>query len=168
MQGDQSCFQQVAAVLLFSCSSVWSAFPPVRWGNSVLNATLCPRDLLWDPPPALFWDVSLLLCSPSQPLSLSQSLLSASSSSMWLACQPNPALSFCWLWSITESSVLRAWFLATPLTVQQWEIGSLPLSILQGGFSVPPPTSDVSVRLWFAVYGFQFCWRVVQSAQGLH
>jgi hypothetical protein len=53
-------FHQAAAALPFSCSSFWSATLPAWWGNSVLNAFLCPRDWLWDPPPALFWEAGLL------------------------------------------------------------------------------------------------------------
>jgi hypothetical protein len=41
-----------------SCSSVSSAPPPAKWGNSVLNVVFCPRDQLQDLP-ALLWDVGL-------------------------------------------------------------------------------------------------------------
>jgi hypothetical protein len=96
MQGGQSCcFHQATAVLFFSCSSVWSAPSPARWSNSVLNAVLCPRDQLWDPPPALLWEVSLLIHPLFQPLPFCWSLLGACRSSRQLVCWPTPALSLC-------------------------------------------------------------------------
>jgi hypothetical protein len=53
--------------------------------------------------------------------------------------------------SFTETLVLTVWLIAPP-----W-----------GRFSVPPPTSAVSLRLQFAVYIFQFCCEWIQSALGL-
>jgi hypothetical protein len=96
MQDGQSCccFHQVAAALPFSCSSFWSAPPPARWGNSVLDAALCPRDQLQDLPPALLWEVGLSLHPCSQSLFFSWSLLDASSSFGRLAYHPTPTLSF--------------------------------------------------------------------------
>jgi hypothetical protein len=36
------CFHQAAAVLPYSCNSVWSAPPPTRWGNSILSTASVP------------------------------------------------------------------------------------------------------------------------------
>jgi hypothetical protein len=82
-----------------------------------------------------------------------------------LACRPTPTLSLCTFpdlcWGLEDS--LRSW-LVTPtlvlslycftcihsLRAQHWEFSSLP--------HPHSPTSAVSVRLYFAVYTFQFCW----------
>jgi hypothetical protein len=93
VQGDQSCFHQAAAVLLFICSSVWLAHPPARWGNSVLNAALCSRDQLQDPPLALLWEFGLLPHLHCLPLCFFQSLLGTSGSFGSLACHPSTAVS---------------------------------------------------------------------------
>jgi hypothetical protein len=127
---------------------------PSKVGNSVLNAALCPRDQVWDPPPVLLWEVGLSPHPHFQLLCFSHSLLGASNSFGRLACHSTPTLSLyvspdlCWVlvapivgwlvsppplltfaafWFITESSALIAQVLATLLTVQQWEIGYLPL-----------------------------------------
>jgi hypothetical protein len=111
MQGGQSCcFHQVTAGLPFSCSSVWSAPPLARWGNSLLNGALCPRDQLQDPPPALLWEDGLLSHPRSQPLRFPWSLLSASSSSGKLACRLTPTLKLCCFMCMS----LRVWLLAPP------------------------------------------------------
>jgi hypothetical protein len=53
-----------------------------------------------------------------------------------------PVLSLCAeLWKFSaENSVL-----ATPLTVQKWEVCSLPIPVLQGEFSIPLPAPPMSV-----------------------
>jgi hypothetical protein len=61
MKGGQSCFQQTAAEVFFSHKSDCSAPSPARWGDSVLSTALCPGYLLWDPPPALLWEISFSL-----------------------------------------------------------------------------------------------------------
>jgi hypothetical protein len=108
IHGGQSCFffTRQQASLLFSSSSVWSAPPPERLSNSVLNASLCSRD----PSPALLCEVGLSSPRPphSQPLCFSPSLLSVGSSSWRLASYPAPALSICWFTCI---SLLRIWLL---------------------------------------------------------
>jgi hypothetical protein len=53
--------------------------PPARWGNSALNAALCPRDYFWDPSPALLWEVGLLPHLCSQPMLLYPNLFTESS-----------------------------------------------------------------------------------------
>jgi hypothetical protein len=73
---------------------------------------------------------------------------------------------FASLWSVTESSVLRAWFLAPSLTVEQWEIISLPHLHSLGQVQHSTPMSNVGVRLQFTLYSFQLWWGV-QSALGL-
>jgi hypothetical protein len=89
-KGGQSycCFHQGLAVLPFSCNSIWSAPPPARWGNSVLNTALVPQYQLQDPPSAPLWEVGLLPHPCSQPLCLSRPLLCASSSCGRLTCHP--------------------------------------------------------------------------------
>jgi hypothetical protein len=86
-----------------------------------------------------------------------------------LACHPSPTLSFCASpdlcsvlaaplgdWLVTPC--LLSAFVALPTFIHK-EFGSLPHPVLQGRFSVPLPTSAVVVRLQFATYAFQFCWR---------
>jgi hypothetical protein len=102
-------------VFFFSCCSVWSAPPPARWSNSVLNAALCPWDQFWDPPPALTWEVSLSLHSLSQPLCLSWSLVGADTSSRRMAYWPAPAHSLCCFMAHLRVWHQRAPFLVTPL-----------------------------------------------------
>jgi hypothetical protein len=154
MHGGQSCcFHQVVAALPFSNSSVLSASPPARWGNSVLNAALCPRDKLWDLPSALFWEVGLLSHPCSQPLYFSWSLLETRGSFGRLTCHPTPALIFyassdlCWV----PAAPLRGWlvapppisaFAALPVFVH-WEFSAeslapCPTPLLCCRFSVPP------------------------------
>jgi hypothetical protein len=131
-------FSQAAAVF-FSCSCVCSAPPLARWGNSVLNAALCPGDRLWDPPPALLWEVSLLLI-PSFSLYACPNLC-------WVLVAPLGGWlvsllllsAFAALWSVTDSSALRAQFLVTPQAVQQWEINSLPLPHFPGWIQCSSP-----------------------------
>jgi hypothetical protein len=65
-----------------------------------------------------------------------------------LAYCPTPALNLC-------ASPNICWVLAAPLG---FGLSSYPCST---------STSDVGVRLYFAVYVFQFCWRVVHSVQGM-
>jgi hypothetical protein len=75
---------------------------------------------------------------------------------------------FAVLWSITDSSALRAQFLATPdsSAVRDWFFAPPLFSRMGSAFYTP---FNVSVGLQFPVYGFQFCWEGrVQSAQGLH
>jgi hypothetical protein len=133
MQGGQSCSQQVAVLLFFTCSSVWSAPLPARWGSLVLNGVLWPRDKLRNQPPALLWDVSFLLHSLSQPLCLSGSLLSAGGYSRWLACQPMPTLCLSTLWYITEIS------LPHPRQFSSERSALCPTPVFQCGFRVPSP-----------------------------
>jgi hypothetical protein len=128
--------------LFFSCSSIWSALPPARWGNSVWMLPSVPEigsgiHLL----PCFGW----LVCRSASSLSLyaSPNLLGAHGSSRWLVCPPGPSSAFAALWHITESLVLRIQFLATPLTVQQWEISCMSHLIPQGRFSAPPPPMSV-------------------------
>jgi hypothetical protein len=119
------------------------------WGNSVLNVSLCSRDQLWDAPPALLSEGILSLLSLSQSLCLSWSLLGADGSSKSWACLPSLALSICCC------MVQRAWFLVPPLTVQQWQIGSLSHPHCPWWIQHSTQTSNVGVRLQFTVYGFQ-------------
>jgi hypothetical protein len=72
------------------------------------------------------------------------------------------------LWITTESSALRAQFLAPPLTVQQWEISSLPHACSPGWVRRSTPNSDISVRLQFVVCFSVLLGGGVLSAQGLH
>jgi hypothetical protein len=112
--------------LPFSCSFVWSAFPPAGWRNLVLNDAMFPRDQLWDPTPVCFgtWPVPH---PHSQPLCFSWPLLSARSSSGMLACQSSPALrlcsfpAFCWEFGTESESLVPC-----------------PNPILVGRFSIPP------------------------------
>jgi hypothetical protein len=155
-------FHQAAAAVPFSCSSVWSAPPPERWGNSVLKAAPIPEiicgSLFWEV--ALFCEVGLSPHPCSQPLCFSQSLLGVGSSSRRLACHPAPALSLC----------------CFACVFVHWEFGTetldpCPTAVLEGRFSVPSLLLTVGVRLQFtvAVYVFQFCcWVWGHSAQGLH
>jgi hypothetical protein len=150
--GQSCCFKQAAAVLFFSCSSVWSAPPSARWGNSVLNAVLCARDQLQDPPPSLLWEVGLLSYPHCQ-----------------LCAFPN----LCWvllaLWEVGLSphshsqpflfygtSVPRVGFLAPPLTAQQWEISSLPHPHSPGQVqhSIPPQMVVVDYSSLFMAFSF--------------
>jgi hypothetical protein len=62
--------------------------------------------------------------------------------------------------------VLRAWFLALPLTIQQWEISSLLHPCSPGRVQRFTPTSDVSIRLQITIYGFQFCWEGFSLPRG--
>jgi hypothetical protein len=184
MQGGQSCcFQQAAAMLSFSCISVWSAPPPARWGNSVLNPALCPRDQIQDPPPALTWEIGL----SSQP----HFSLCAFADLCWVlvaplggwfviplplsAVMPLPISAGCWqlLWVISlspclhcqplllyvgiiESLALRVQLRVPPLSIQHWEFGSLPHPILWDRFSVPPPLplSVLDCSLLFIFFSF--------------
>jgi hypothetical protein len=94
VQGCQCCcFCHTTVVLPFSCISVYSAPPPARRDNSVLNAALWPRDQLLDPPTALLWEVGLVPHPYCQPLCLSHPLLGPSGSSGRLACHPTPTFS---------------------------------------------------------------------------
>jgi hypothetical protein len=169
-------------MLPFSCSSVWSAPPPARWGNSVLNAAPCPRNQVLDPLSALLLEVGLSPDPCSQLFCISQSLLGAINSFVRLACHPTPALSLypspnlCrvlvaplggWLVTLLPLSV----FAASP-TLIPWEFGTeslapCPTPILWGRFSVPLPpvlsVLDYSLLFMF----FSFVGEVVQSAQGL-
>jgi hypothetical protein len=98
-------------VLPFNCSSVWLAPLPAKWGNSVLNAALCPRGQLHNLPPALLWEVGLSPHPCSQTLYFSHTLLGASGSSGRLACHPTPTLILCCCSWVS----LRVWLLAPPL-----------------------------------------------------
>jgi hypothetical protein len=150
VQGGQiCCFHQVAAMLPFSFRSVWSTSPLASWGNSVLNAALCPRDQLWDPSPSLLWEVSLLSQPLSQPLCLFQSLLDSGGSSGKLACHPTLALSLC---CFTCVSSLRVWLLVPP----RFSGASVPSSALL-------LVLDYSLLFMF----FSFAGGGVQSVQGL-
>jgi hypothetical protein len=142
MQAILSCFHQAATVFLFSCSSILSATPPARWNNSVLNSELCPRDQLWDPPPALTWEVSMsppLLFSVFMPLLISAGSwrLGVGSSSGRLACHSAPYLSLCCFMSTHVRS----------LRVRCWEIGSLLYPCSPGQVQHSNPTSTVCVTL---------------------
>jgi hypothetical protein len=53
-------FCQAAAVLPYSCNSVWSAPPPARWGNSVLSTALSLRKLAQQFSIPLLWEADLL------------------------------------------------------------------------------------------------------------
>jgi hypothetical protein len=158
MQGGQSCccFYQVATALPFSCNSVWLAPPPARWGHSFVILPSVPWDQLRDSPLAPLWEVGLLPHPHSQPLCLSWPLLSASGSLGGWLITPTTTLSLC---CFTHVHSLR---------FQHWEFGSLPHSHTPGQVQCSNLTSAVSVRLQFTVYAFQFCFRGVQSAQGLH
>jgi hypothetical protein len=124
-----------------------SAPPPARWGNSVLNAALCPRDQLWDPPPALLWEDGLLPQPHSQTLCFSWVLLGAGSSSGKLVFCPVPALSL-WCFTGTES------------------LAPCPTPVLWGRFSILPPPllSTVDYSLLFMFFSFAMG---LQSALGL-
>jgi hypothetical protein len=88
-----------------------------------------------------------LFCHSAASLSLyaSQDLccMPAALLSRWLVGPPLLSV-FAALWHITNCSVLRIWFLAPPLTVQQWEICSLPHPCSPGHGQCSTPTSDVS------------------------
>jgi hypothetical protein len=167
MQGGQSsCFHEAASVFFFSCSSVCSAPPQARWGNSGLNAALCPRVQVPVPPPEVLWEISLSLCSLSQPLCLSQTLLGSRCSSKWLACWPALIHSLCCFmtchcefgavssvpYSTPDSSAVRDQLYVPPCS-QSW-------------LSIPPQTlmPELDYTLLFMV--FSFAGRV-QSAMGL-
>jgi hypothetical protein len=133
-------FHQMAAALPFSCSSVWSDPPSqARWGNSVLNAALCPTRSAPGSttcPTLGDWLVAPPLLST---FGFSQHLLGAISSSGRFVCCPTPALSLHAspeLCSVLVSS-LGGWnfapppfsaFVAFPVFhwVQHWEFSSLP------------------------------------------
>jgi hypothetical protein len=88
-------FSPGAAALPISCNSAWSAPPPARCGNSVLNTAIC---VTGSAPGSTTCPASggCLLPHPcAQLLCLSQPLLSASSSSGRLVCHPTPTLSLC-------------------------------------------------------------------------
>jgi hypothetical protein len=128
--GQTCCFHHVKAVFLFSYSSVWSALPPARWGNSVLNAALCPKRSApqFTTCPALGGWSGELLC-------LSRPLLSASASSGRLVCHPTPALILCCLTSICS------------LRVQHWEFSSLSHHCSPVQVQCSTPTSAVGVKI---------------------
>jgi hypothetical protein len=107
VHGGQSCFcfHQVAAVLPFLCNSVWSALPPARWGNSVLNIALCSlRSALGSTTCPTLGDW-LVAHSCFQPLCLSQPLVGANGSSGKLACPSTSALSLCCFTSVCSLRV---------------------------------------------------------------
>jgi hypothetical protein len=127
---------------------------PARQDKSVLNAD--PRDQLWDPPPALLWEVGLSPHSPCQSLCFSQSLLGPRGSSG----------------KLLVTLLLLSAFAALP-SLDHWEFGteygSFPHPHSPGRFSVPPPpllsVSDYSSLCMF----FSFTWGGgIRSAQGLH
>jgi hypothetical protein len=112
------------------------------------------QDQLWDPTPALFWELDFLPQPHSQPLCLSWPLLNASGSSGRLSCHPTPALSLCCFSHIHS------------LRVHSWEFSFLSHPFLWDRFSVPPPPllSVLDYSLLFIVFSFV---GGIQSAQGL-
>jgi hypothetical protein len=116
VQGGQSCccFHQVAAVLPFSCNSVWSASPSARWGNSVLNTALCPMRSALGCTTYPAWGGGLVT---SPPLSAFVPLLTFAGC-QWLLWEvsllPHPTVSLC-CFSTFVCLALRVWFLAPSL-----------------------------------------------------
>jgi hypothetical protein len=61
------CLCQAAAMLPYSCNSVWSAPLLARWGSSVLSTVLSPSRLAQPSTTVPLWEVGL---SPHPPLSV--------------------------------------------------------------------------------------------------
>jgi hypothetical protein len=109
-----------------------------------------PHETQWSTMP-LLWEVGLSPHPHFQTLCLSPSLLADSSVPLegWLVTPPcSPPL-----------------FFVPPLFTDS--LPPCPNTILQGWFSISHTHPTVSGWLQFTVYAFQFCWAVVQSAQGL-
>jgi hypothetical protein len=168
-------FHQAAAVLPFTCSSLWSATPPAKLGNlfwmlpsvqiSALGSTSCPALGGW--PVALsllsafvlslisaefwwlFWEVGFLPHSLFQPLCLSWCLLGTGGSSGRLVCYPVPTLSLCCFTHVS----LKVQLLAPPL------------------FSGAGSAFHPHLHCWYEITIHYLCFPVllwgVQSAQGL-
>jgi hypothetical protein len=146
--------------LPFSCSSEWSAPPAARWCNSVLNAALCPRGQLQDPPPALIWEVGLSSHPHSQPLCLSKPLLSASGCSGKLPCYPTPMLSLC-SQPCSPGQVHHSTPTSTVCVRLQFAVC---FSVLLGGGFSPPwdalhyfPGCGSWSHMWCMMLTFSFC-----------
>jgi hypothetical protein len=148
------CFHLLCAEFLmeFSCNFV-QLLPQQSEAIQFWILPFILLDQLQDPPLAWLWEVGLLPHPLSLPLCLSQPLLDVSGSSGKLACPPTSQPLFLYLHSFTESLALKVWLLALP-----------PFSRASSAFHC---YLTVHFRLQFTVYAFQFCWRVVQSAQGL-
>jgi hypothetical protein len=155
-------------VLPFSCNSVWSASPPARWGNSVLNAALCSMRSATGSMTCPTFGSWLFVPPPhSQPLCFSLPLLDFSGSSG----SPAPTLRhcaspyLCWVlatalggWFVFALLLLA--FVALPAFIH-WEFSTessapCPTSILWDRFSVPPPPplSVLDCSLLFMLFSF--------------
>jgi hypothetical protein len=123
------------------------------WGNSHLNAVLCPRDQLWGPPPALLLEVGLSPHPCSQPLCFFQSLLGSSGSFGSLACHHAPTLSLYYFMHTLDhlELVLRIWLLVSPLFSGQVQ-HSTPHLVLESDYSL--------------LVVFQFCWGGFSLSRG--
>jgi hypothetical protein len=139
-----------------SCPALegWPVVPPPL---SVFVLLLISAEYWWLP--------GRLVCCSTPSLSLY-----ASPDLSWVLAGPLDSWLVCLSWlsvfadlrHVTERSALRARLLAPPLAVHHWAISFLPHPSVQNWefwtqAQCSTPTSDVGVRLQFAIYTFQFC-----------
>jgi hypothetical protein len=152
------CFQQVAAALPFSCSSVWSAPPSSKLGQ--FSFECCPLSHKIHPGIHHLSCFGRLACCPVPTLTFCAShdlcwMLVAPLGGVGLSSHPHSQPLLLYLNLFTESSALRVWLLAPPHSPGQVQCST-------------PSLPAVSVGLQFTIYTFQFCCSGVQYAQGLH